>query len=77
MDKETIAEVSYKNGYIKGYEDGKRDAIVCSKCITPTVTEEKSVDIHHCLVYMSVQCGANKNTKFCSYCGVANGLTEV
>ena len=27
MDKYTIDETQYKNGYRKGYEDGKRDAV--------------------------------------------------
>ena len=35
MDKYTIDEIQYKNGYRKGYEDGKRDAVEvvrCEKC---------------------------------------------
>lgn len=28
MDKYTIAEQSYENGYAKGYQDGKKEAIV-------------------------------------------------
>lgn len=36
MDKYTIDEIQYKNGYAKGYEDGKRDSangvVRCKDC---------------------------------------------
>lgn len=32
MDKYTIDEIQYKNGYAKGYEDGKKDAVEVVRC---------------------------------------------
>jgi hypothetical protein len=32
MDKYTIDESQYKNGYRKGYEDGKKDATEVVRC---------------------------------------------
>jgi hypothetical protein len=65
MDKYTIDETQYKNGYQKGYEDGKRNGVItCKECnhwkdIDGKTTEnEKVCDIMFCKM---------KEDGFCSF----------
>lgn len=65
MDKYTIDETQYKNGYRKGYEDGKRDAVkhgrwkihgdiaVCNLCNSHIVAEQGAAELNYCY-----NCGA-------------------
>ena len=65
MNEHDIAEQAYKNGYDKGYEDGKRDAVKHGRWIETTspLGLFKKVRCN--------QCGCHKDFKqnYCPNCG--------
>ena len=71
MDKYTIDEIQYKNGYRKGYEDGKKDAVEVVRCkdckhwsYIPGLDK-----CPHCVVFCGLHSKAyqTKSDDFCSY----------
>lgn len=49
MDKYTIDETQYKNGYRKGYEDGKRDAVKHGRWVFGTANHREYMKCSVCL----------------------------
>ena len=76
-DKFTISEEAYKNGYDKGYEQGKKDAVIHAKWIIPTKLEGRMFRIPHCSACQGVPCGVSDDTKFCAICGARMDLEEI
>lgn len=78
MDKYTIDETQYKNGYRKGYEDGKKDAV---EVVHGEWLEEHGFDVHnneywvHCCsvceeqALVDVLWREEQLTDYCPYCG--------
>lgn len=70
MDKYTATELAYKNGYTKGYEEGKASLEVKhGYWIKPTKVNGRNFAIYHCSVCEGVPCGIDENTHYCPNCG--------
>lgn len=71
MKAHEATEAAYKNGYAKGYEDGKRDAVKRGRW---EWFDDEECGMHRCSVCYG---GVGYPTHFCPDCGAdMRGATE-
>lgn len=77
MNQRDITEQAYKNGYAKGYEDGKRDAVNHGQWEKPD-----KFGMNHKFNNLGVVCShccswSDNKRKFCPECGAKMDLPNI